>query len=236
MKHPVINHFRLWLQAGLSGCQFAKSIAGKAKNIDFIVHREPGPPEPQAVNAYFDHCANVERAAFIIFPKIRHERAILPLLYKLGCDPRWEVHDRSTHEPYSNVLFGLEWKTVNGDVTDTMGFGPFGAMPVSRRAPYVALAAWPGGRSNPMRGTPPTPKARSGQVSFLDAAHEIRHATYQRQWRETETKIATLMKEPPDDARLYRNVAFSLSRVGLAFCATARPPERRAMTAAAPVA
>ena len=30
-----------------------------------------------------------------------------------------------------------------------MGLAPFGTMPVTRRAPYVCLATWPGGHDNP---------------------------------------------------------------------------------------
>lgn len=234
MKDHVIDHFRLWLRAGLSGCEFAKSIAGKVKNVEFVSHVESAPPDPEVLNSYFDDCAQQEQAAFVLFPKIRFERELLPLLYKLGCDPRWEVQDHSTYEPYANVMFGLEWKTANGDVTDTMGFGPFGSMPVSRRAPYVALAAWPGGRSNPVRGKPPTPRARRGEVSFLDAAHGVLNGRYDRHWTETSTKVERLMAEPPDDARLYRKVAFSLSRASLSLCATGQRLGRYVLAADAP--
>jgi hypothetical protein len=234
MNQPVIEHFRLWLRAGLSGCQFAKTIARKSKNIALITHDVPDPPEPERLNSFFDDCARSERAAFVLFPSIRFERELLPVLYQLGCDPRWEVRDHSTYEPYSNILYGLEWKTAGGDVTDTMGFGPFGAMPVSRRAPYVALAAWPGGRSNALRGTPPTPAARRGQVSFLDAAHGLDDKRYQRQWSDTTTTIAELMIEPPDDAKIYRKVAFSLSRASLSLCATGQRLGRYVLAADAP--
>jgi len=88
-----------------------------------------------------------------------------------------------------------------------MGFAPFPTMPVTRRAPFVALATWPGERRNPQRITPRHPN----RVSFLDAAHGIAALDYPATWDETIDKVATLMKEPPDDARLYRDVAFVVS-------------------------
>jgi hypothetical protein len=84
-------------------------------------------------------------------------------------------------------------------------------MPVPRRAPYFAIALWPGGKRNPERGIKPTPRARPGEVSFLDAEHTLKHEVYERMWTETEKAVADLMIAPPDTPRLYRKVAFVLT-------------------------
>jgi hypothetical protein len=105
----------------------------------------------------------------------------------------------------------MDWTTKNGDTSEAMGFAPFLSMPVPRRAPYVAIATWPGGRANPFRGQGSTPSARPGVVSFLDARHGMDEAEYEAYWAETIDRVTTLMAVPPDDARLYRRAAFVIS-------------------------
>jgi hypothetical protein len=78
---------------------------------------------------------------------------------------------------------------LTGDISDAMGFAPLPWMPVTRRSPYFAIAAWPGGRGNTERGTPPTPKPRRGEVSFLDATHSFGHDEYAKPWDETMASV-----------------------------------------------
>ena len=96
----------------------------------------------------------------------------------------------------------------SGVISETMGFAPFASVPVPRRAPYVAIATWPGGRSNPFRGQDLTPPSRTGQVSFLDAPHGMEAADHEQRWHATVGRVTTLMSVPPDDASLYRRTAF----------------------------
>lgn len=84
-------------------------------------------------------------------------------------------------------------------------------MPVPRCAPYVAIGMWPGARANSHRAVPPTPPAKDGRVSFLDAAHSLELEPYQRTWASTTAAVRELMVWPPDKASLYRDVAFVLS-------------------------
>lgn len=81
-------------------------------------------------------------------------------------------------------------------------------MPVPRRAPYVAIATWPGGRLNRFRGQGPTPSGTTGQMSFLDAPHSMEAAEYEARWFETVARVTALMSVPPDNASLYRRAAF----------------------------
>lgn len=60
-------------------------------------------------------------------------------------------------------MIGVEWQIGNGCVTSVMGLAPFATMPVTRRAPYVCLAAWPGGHDNPH-----WTRHLEGIVHFLD--------------------------------------------------------------------
>jgi hypothetical protein len=46
-------------------------------------------------------------------------------------------------------MVGMEWRIREGLSSAPMGLAPFATMPVTRRAPYVCIAAWPGGHDNP---------------------------------------------------------------------------------------
>lgn len=160
------------------------------------------------MNSAFDNYAKVEQAVIAVFPNIVTERAFIGFLNELGSLPRWKLRRRSATSPTAGALIGLEWTTSSGDVSNTMGFAPFASMPVSRRGPYVAIAVWPGARSNEFRGQPPTPPSKPGEVGFLDAAHRLEETEYRTTYEKTTVDVASLMAIPPDNAKLYRDVAF----------------------------
>lgn len=124
---------------------------------------------------------------------------------------RWRVVRQSKTSPSGAILVGLEWRTPLNDISLAMGFAPFSTMPVSRRAPYVVIATWPGDRLNPQRGEGKTPPARAGEVSFLDAMHGLESADYRVKYEETENRVRALIRSTADDATLYRRTAFVAS-------------------------
>lgn len=205
----VDEHFRSWLRAGMTGCNFAKVLASAADRVAIAAHLELL-PSAEWLNNLFDANAPAERAVVAIFPMITGPVALVDFLNSLSRDPRWNVQRRTKPSPAGDVLIGVEWSTSQGDVSHTMGFAPFGTMPVPRRAPYVAIATWPGGRLNGFRGTPPTPAGRNGEVSFLDVSHRLDEQPYQAAWAMTTAQVANLMSVPPDDASRYRRAAFAL--------------------------
>jgi hypothetical protein len=203
----VADHFRLWLRAGMTGCEFAKRFAGKANQLAIAVDAEAELPPTDWLNSIFDANADADRAVIAVFPRITTEQALVDLINTLGRE-RWRVRRRAKTSPSGAALIGLDWVTKRGDVSETMGFAPFASMPVPRRAPYVAIATWPGGRSNPMRGKGSTPAGRDGVVSFLDAPHGLDGEQYEAHWENTMSRVSALMAIPPDDASLYRRAAF----------------------------
>ena len=204
----VGDQFRLWLRAGMTGCEFARLLAGKSGRIAIELHVDAELPPTRWLNNAFDEHARADRAVIAVFPRISNEVGLIEFLNALGADARWNIRRRSKTSPGGGVLVGLEWVTGSGDITETMGFAPFATMPVPRRAPYVAIATWPGGRSNPFRGTGSTPAGKPGEVSFLDASHGYGQERYEALWAETTAGVASLMSVPPDDPRLYRRAAF----------------------------
>jgi hypothetical protein len=194
----------------MTGCEFARLLSGKARRVAIELRVDADLASIDRLNDAFDEHAKYDRAVIAVFPHITTEAAFVEFLNALGADARWNLRRRAKTSPSGGVLVGLEWTTASGDVSETMGFAPFASMPVPRRAPYVAIATWPGGRSNPFRGRGATPPGRPGEVSFLDAPHGFDEEQYEALWAATTAKVASLMAVPPDDPRLYRRSAFVL--------------------------
>lgn len=214
-------HFRLWLRAGLTGCEFARLLAGRPRSIALEMHLDVAPPAAWLSNVFEAH-ARAGLVVMVLLPSIVTESAVVEFLSALQMDPRWRVRLGARSSPAGGTLVGVEWSTGSGDISEVMGFAPFPMMPVPRRSPYVALATWPGGRSNPFRGTGSTPSGRPGVVSLLDASHGLDRDAYEERWKRTSERVADLMSVPPDDARLYRRTTFVLT------------PEQAAKLAVAP--
>ena len=210
----VIDNFRSSLRGG-SGCTFAASLAYGGR-VAFEVHDEPPTSE---VDESLDAYAAANLVAVLLLPFVTSERGLVEVLTGLrSSSPRWRLR-KGTNTPQA-VHVAVEWTTSASLVDDTMGFAPLLTMPVPRRSPYVAIALWPGGQQNPLRGVRPTPPAQAGRVSFLDVPHGFDEATNASMWKTTETKVAELMTLPADRPSLYRRAAFVLSPVaveGLAF-------------------
>jgi hypothetical protein len=197
----------------MTGCEFAKLLPGKAGRVAIEVHIDSDLAPTHWLNQAFEEHAKHDRVVIAVFPHITAEIILVDFLNTLGSDARWAVTRHSKTSPRGDVLVGVEWTTALGDISETMGFAPFAAMPVPRRAPYVALATWPGGRSNLFRGHGSTPPGRPGVVSFLDSAHSFDTDHYEALWSKTSARVGALMTMPPDDPKLYRRTAFVLSTV-----------------------
>lgn len=199
-----------------SGCGFVQasvvaSSPRPSKSTAIELHVDAALPHVAWMNATFEEHAKALRSVVAVFPRVHDETSLVAFLNALVQDGRWQLRRGSKRSPNGGVLVGLEWTTPDGDKSETMGFAPFGLMPVPRRAPYVAIATWPAGRSNPYRGIAPTPPGIEGVVSFLDAAHGLEANEYANKWSATVERVNMLMTVPPDDARLYRRTTFVLS-------------------------
>jgi hypothetical protein len=210
----VRDNFRRSLRDG-SGCSFAAALAYGGR-VAFEVHDEtPTVEVDDALDAY----AAANLVVVLLLPFVTSERVLVEVLTGLrNSSPRWRLR-KGTHTTEA-VHLAVEWTTSQGLIDDTMGFAPLLTMPVPRRSPYVAIALWPGGQQNPLRGVRPTPPAQAGRVSFLDVPHGFDEETNANMWKTTEEKVAELMTLPPDRPSLYRRAAFVLDPSvveGLAF-------------------
>lgn len=210
MSGGADQNFGKWLRVGMTGCEFAKRLPALPERV--AIEQHIGVDVPIArLNTVFDSHASAQRVAVAVFPSVTTDAAFISLMNALGRDERWTLRRGAKTSPDGGVLLALEWRTPSGEISDAMGFAPLWWMPTPRRSPHVAIAAWPGSRSNPFRGRHPTPRAAPGQVSFLDASHGFEAARYEGLWAKTTKNVAALMSEPPDDARLYRRAAFVVS-------------------------
>jgi len=92
-----------------------------------------------------------------------------------------------------------------------MGFAPLGSMPVTRRAPYVALALWPGDRENPHFD-----KSPDDLVSFADAKLEHSKEVHGKLWDASAKGSREMLKDPFDDVVWMRRVTFCLPAAAVA--------------------
>ena len=196
---------RRWLGSGFTGCGFAQSFANGPLLLS-AVDRNVGPNE---IDVLFDFAASEHLPAIAIFPAIRTEADLAELLHRLETGDRWEL-SREVVEGLvtEDVLVGVRWKTRTGLISQPMGFGPFSTMPVTRRAPYVCLATWPGEHENPHRK-----KFDPRMIDFLDSAlpAPLTLDEYKSVWRSSEERTTELLSESQDSSSIYRRVAFRLS-------------------------
>lgn len=203
-----MKQFARWLASGFTGCGFAQSFANRASVVLVAADTVRSPAE---IDVAFDAAAAGQWPAFILFPAIRNESALVAQLELLSSGERWKV-SRETVKGLttSDLLVGLRWTTRDGTTSMPMGFGPFPTMPVTRRAPYVCIATWPGGHANPFSHRR---KPMIGAVDFLDCAlpHDLDRDEFDRLWDGSVERTGELLAETHDSPTFYRTVAFRLS-------------------------
>jgi hypothetical protein len=213
--HPAAEQFRRWLAAGLSGCFFAARFAHRSDELSFFhVLHEPTDRITDDLDQHFERAAADHRVPVALFPRIRSATGTARLVKLLRKGARWsakEVAWRDHPREKDACLVGLEWLTSAELRSQVMGFAPLGSMPVTRRSPYVAVAAWPGGHDNEFFGRSP-PRC----VSFADAATKLRdREQHDELWRKSEAMTRRLSSDPADDVERMRKVAFCLPRAEL---------------------
>ncbi len=165
--------------------------------------------EPDRLDTLLDAAAVAHLPALVVLPTIRTERDLLDQLAVLAKGDRWRVTKETVATLMTDdLLVGIQWRTPSGRMSLPMGFGPFATMPVTRRAPYVCLATWPGDHQNPHRT-----RYHEAIVDFLDSAPaaSLSKPEYRKLWDASTLRTRELLSDPADDASFYRRVAFRLS-------------------------
>jgi len=205
---PSDEHLRQWLAEGMTGCQFAKLIAQKKDRI--VTAAFSGLAKEEDVSRLFEAGTRGHLPVIAIFIDIRTEDALVEQLRVLARGSRWRLtRDYPEGLVTDDVMVGMEWRVREGLVSSPMGFAPFGTMPVTRRAPYVCIAAWPGEHENAN-----WTRYEKGLVHFLDtdlSTLRLTKAKYRSLTKMSNDSTSALLSELGDDARYYRRTAFRLS-------------------------
>lgn len=217
-EHHCVDHFDRWLRRGMTACGFAASATGDAR-VNYI-HQLDDLTEADVVqfDNFIDDAAVAGNFAVILFPRVRTSRGIVRLLRTLATGDRWQTArvPWRKHAREGAGLVGLHFRTVHGDRSSVMGFAPLGCMPVTRRAPYVALAVWAGAKLNAHKRSP------EGVVGFIDAPvlgadnAPLDQEGHQRMWDATMGRVKELLGDPPEDDFKLKDVAFCLPEVNVA--------------------
>jgi hypothetical protein len=202
--HAAFVHevFGAWLNSPrLHGCRFASSIAKGGGRIwlgSFF-----GSPTGVAVQKLSEHvqlAASAQQLAVAVFPDIVTAGQVRQFIELLAVSPGWTV---APVDIAGRFAVDIRWRSSAALESSVTGFAPLGTMPVTRRAPYVAVALWPCGHDNPRRKKP------HSFVGLGDMAHEFTDETYDKLHRATKERVSRA-KEVHNDPSLFTGMTFCL--------------------------
>ncbi|WNG13583.1 hypothetical protein [Cystobacter fuscus] len=212
----VVEIMRKYLRNGPTGCAFAADYAKAADAIQWGVWSgtslsvlSPSVPLHEDLAAFFTGAARMQRPGIAVFPEIRTAEDIVELLVGLAGKSGWSLsREEWKRYPRGDELAGLWWQTPAGQRTSVMGFAPLGSMPVTRRAPFVAVAAWTGPQLNPQKTKKMKVPGPSNEVGFVDMKL-IHPDTHDSMWDSTSEKVREL-KALTKEGAARPTVAFCL--------------------------
>ena len=208
----VVDVMRRYLHYGPTGCGFAATYAANKSVIQWGVWSGTSPSDGlhTTLSGFFRGTAATQRLGIAVFPEFRTANDVVGLLTGLAgksgwslSRAKWRKHERD------DVLVGLGWRTPAGPLTSVMGFAPLGSMPVTRRAPFVAIAVWGGPKLNPYKSRKMKTPDRPDEVGFVDMPPLQPEAAYDSVWDATRKKVGELIALPQEGSALP-TVAFCL--------------------------
>jgi hypothetical protein len=222
-SNPCVEDLRRWIERMGTGCGFAQALARRALVHYLVVPEGLTPESVRAINAGLDAAAAEKKTAAIVFPELHTSNDIADAVRALRSDPRWSAQwvASETRGPRRFGLLRLAWRTLaaNGRETSAMGLAPLRHMPLTRRAPYVAIVLWPGGRENRRAPLPTSPRE---PVGLINAAHGMDDETYEKHRSGTRIEVKSMLKHDREDTlsmrELLRDVAFRLPLGAIVRC------------------
>jgi hypothetical protein len=207
----VVDVMRRYLRSGTTGCSFASTAAGAPNAIQWGVWMGASPPVSLHLElaAFFKSAAENQRAGVAVFPEFRTAEDVVSLLVGLAGKSNWSLSPAKWGKHARDAeLVSLWWRTPTGPRTSVMGFAPLGSMPVTRRAPFVAIAAWTGPKLNPQKSKKMKMPDSPDEVGFVDMP-PIPPEGFDNMWDATRTKVRELKALLQEGAALP-TVAFCL--------------------------
>jgi hypothetical protein len=184
------EHLSLWLRSSLTGCYFATSFAStRPLKLDYYTPISDA-VDLEAIASFIDGTATSRVVAVVLFPSVRTPADLAEVLLTLCQHDRWSVDEvkwPDDHQRVDSRAFGLTWKTSDGPPSDAMGIAPLGTMPVTRRAPYVAIVVWGGPHLNPYI-------RKTDRVGVTSAPTGLRKDQHKRLMRVTDERVRDLLQ------------------------------------------
>ena len=198
------------MKSHATGCAFASALA-KSRIVYHVARQFPTKDDMATIDSIVEAASALKHVAALVFPDVRSSNGIVRLLRALerGSE-RWTIRriPWRNHERNNVVLVSVRWRTATEPVryTSAMGFAPLGAMPATRRAPYVALALWGGDEENEFK------RKREVDLGFIDIPTRLTKEKYDATMKRTDKEVRELLNDPPEDVVHLRRVAFCLPR------------------------
>lgn len=163
------------------------------------------------INASLLEAARKDTTLVVLVISLRTAEDIASMLGTLVQDERWQCRSRGRDEAGACAI-ELTWSTEHGARSRAMGFAPLASMPITRRAPFVGFALWPGSHDTNPFFTPTTQRF----VGFANMPPGVStREEHDKKWLESAREFQAMTGLAPETAGL-RKVAFCLDL----------PPER----------
>jgi hypothetical protein len=147
---PEYTLMERWVKSLMSLCHFASSLMRHDSITLFEVEDSLDEIDVQLLNSALRGSADEEKPCILMFPKVRSSEDIHELISLLQADARWRCNEvQSELLAEEEQEFSVEWRTAEGKWSSCMGFAALLSMPVTRRAPFVGIALWPGTAKEP---------------------------------------------------------------------------------------
>ncbi len=185
--------------ARFSGCHFAARYAtleDEERLRVSVVQHLPG-DQVDSLNRLLEGCAEISQAGVFVFPGVADQEQLVEIVQTLASSDRWELE--TDLDVARGMLVRLLWRTAEGNTSDTLGMAPLLTMPLTRRAPYCAIALWPGSPR----------KEGEDRVGFIDMPSGLPDDKHRQMLQSSTDTVRNLLGEEPKEAP-WRNVTFCL--------------------------
>lgn len=178
----------------MTGCTFASQMSKDKK----LALYHASQVDHDMIDLFFLQAGLDFEAAVAVFSAPRSIQDMIQTLCSLLAGERWR--GRVFCEDDDSFCITMEWKTADGLWSNCMGLGPLFSLPVTRRAPYLGLALWPG---------PPRRREGCTGVSFYDIRHGLPKDTRESYRERTTKRVNELMGT--DKEMSWRDITFRLN-------------------------
>jgi hypothetical protein len=197
------GRFLGWLKSGVPVCRFIAELNRKGR-IQLVAYAKI--PDPDTIHRQFAVARRNQKLALTVLPRIRSDGELARLFDALAVAERFALEERPSASTADAVGVDIYWRHDDASTwSSLMGFAPSWLMPSTRRAPYCAMALWPGGHDNPKRTKP------DSFVGVGDMSHQIPQDKYSKLQRITRTELNAL-RTYPSEPSLETGLNFRVAR------------------------